>query len=327
MHGSPRAMAPSRSWHSTSAGQWKPRSTTSVSSTASFHVVQGDLLRPPFPTAVEDGGFDIVYSIGVLHHLPDPLAGFRSLLRFVRPGERSRCGCTDTRTTASSDTSSNRCDGSRPRSHRPPYASLLCRSPRHFTASRAASTSASRNPDRTISSAERVCGERRGIHLSTSTRSGLRSARWARPLPTSRGSELAGWFEESDLDDIAITHRLGNSWRGQGRAPTRELVSWGVQLPRRATFVPTALEELDEADDGAPLGRVASRANPARRRGRNGRADALVAAGAARPCSRDGARRDRRLFRTRPRLDLARRPKPLGAARRAPLFGSRTERR
>lgn len=45
------------------------------------HVVQGDIYHPPFRRQ----GFDFVYSIGVLHHLPDPRAGFESLLRFVRP--------------------------------------------------------------------------------------------------------------------------------------------------------------------------------------------------------------------------------------------------
>lgn len=45
-------------------------------------LVQGDVLQPPF----RRGSFDFVYSIGVLHHLPDPEAGFRSLLPLVRPG-------------------------------------------------------------------------------------------------------------------------------------------------------------------------------------------------------------------------------------------------
>lgn len=45
-------------------------------------LVQGDLQRPPFRAA----SFDFVYSIGVLHHLPDPEAGFRALLPLVRPG-------------------------------------------------------------------------------------------------------------------------------------------------------------------------------------------------------------------------------------------------
>ena len=50
------------------------------------HVVQGDIYRPPFRMGTEGGDFDFIYSIGVLHHLPDPRAGFESLLRFVKPG-------------------------------------------------------------------------------------------------------------------------------------------------------------------------------------------------------------------------------------------------
>jgi len=46
------------------------------------YVIQGDLHRPPF--AFES--FDFIYSIGVLHHLPDPEGAFRELLRFLKPG-------------------------------------------------------------------------------------------------------------------------------------------------------------------------------------------------------------------------------------------------
>jgi ubiquinone/menaquinone biosynthesis C-methylase UbiE/uncharacterized protein YbaR (Trm112 family) len=45
-------------------------------------VVQADLHRPPFPNE----SFDFIYSIGVLHHLPDPESAFQSLLRFLKPG-------------------------------------------------------------------------------------------------------------------------------------------------------------------------------------------------------------------------------------------------
>lgn len=45
-------------------------------------IVQGDILRMPFPP----GLFDIGYSIGVLHHMPDPERGFAELARMVRPG-------------------------------------------------------------------------------------------------------------------------------------------------------------------------------------------------------------------------------------------------
>jgi SAM-dependent methyltransferase len=45
-------------------------------------IVQGDLHRAPLPPA----SFDFAYSLGVLHHLPDPEAGFLALTRLVRPG-------------------------------------------------------------------------------------------------------------------------------------------------------------------------------------------------------------------------------------------------
>lgn len=53
--------------------------------TAAFNnvnVVQADLYQLPFATE----SFDFIYSIGVLHHLPDPEAAFRNLLRFLKPG-------------------------------------------------------------------------------------------------------------------------------------------------------------------------------------------------------------------------------------------------
>ena len=46
------------------------------------HVVQADLHNPPF--ALES--FDFIYSIGVLHHLPNPEAAFQNLLRFLKRG-------------------------------------------------------------------------------------------------------------------------------------------------------------------------------------------------------------------------------------------------
>lgn len=55
------------------------RNTDSV---AGVQVVQADLHQPPF--ALES--FDFIYSLGVLHHLPDPEPAFQSLLRFLKPG-------------------------------------------------------------------------------------------------------------------------------------------------------------------------------------------------------------------------------------------------
>jgi SAM-dependent methyltransferase len=45
------------------------------------HLVQGDIYAPPFAS----GTFDFVYSVGVLHHLPDPERGVRTLVPLVRP--------------------------------------------------------------------------------------------------------------------------------------------------------------------------------------------------------------------------------------------------
>jgi SAM-dependent methyltransferase len=46
------------------------------------HLVQADIYNPPFP----QGAFDFAYSIGVLHHLPEPEAGFRRVIALVKPG-------------------------------------------------------------------------------------------------------------------------------------------------------------------------------------------------------------------------------------------------
>ncbi len=48
---------------------------------ATAHVIQGDLLRPPVKRV-----FDVAFSIGVLHHLPDPRAGFDAVRGRVRKG-------------------------------------------------------------------------------------------------------------------------------------------------------------------------------------------------------------------------------------------------
>jgi SAM-dependent methyltransferase len=44
-------------------------------------VVQADLHHPPFAPE----SFDFIYSIGVLHHLPDPEPAFQNLLRYLKP--------------------------------------------------------------------------------------------------------------------------------------------------------------------------------------------------------------------------------------------------
>jgi SAM-dependent methyltransferase len=55
---------------------------TNTASLPNVHVVQADLHHPPFPPEC----FDFIYSIGVLHHLPDPESAFQNLLRYLKPG-------------------------------------------------------------------------------------------------------------------------------------------------------------------------------------------------------------------------------------------------
>lgn len=46
------------------------------------HIIQADLHQLPFRSAT----FDLIYSLGVLHHLPDPLTGLDRVVRHLKPG-------------------------------------------------------------------------------------------------------------------------------------------------------------------------------------------------------------------------------------------------
>lgn len=52
---------------------------------ADYKIIQADL------TAFESDGFDLVYCIGVLHHLQNPHAGFESVIRNTKPDGRFHC--------------------------------------------------------------------------------------------------------------------------------------------------------------------------------------------------------------------------------------------
>ena len=46
------------------------------------HIIQGDIYQPPFKKC-----FDLIFSIGVLHHLPDPREGFRMLVDLLKSND------------------------------------------------------------------------------------------------------------------------------------------------------------------------------------------------------------------------------------------------
>lgn len=50
-------------------------------------IVQGDILNPPF----KKESFDLGYSIGVLHHTPNPRLGFQMLSKVVKTGGKVAC--------------------------------------------------------------------------------------------------------------------------------------------------------------------------------------------------------------------------------------------
>lgn len=57
----------------------------SGSSFRQWRITQGDM------TVFNGADFDLVYSIGVLHHLDNPKAGFDAVVRNVKPGGRFHC--------------------------------------------------------------------------------------------------------------------------------------------------------------------------------------------------------------------------------------------
>jgi len=80
--------------HTQLAAQWGAREVIGIDLSAAVetafratrhlpnaHIVQADIYSLPFARA-----FDYAFSIGVLHHLPDPRGGFKSLASKVKPG-------------------------------------------------------------------------------------------------------------------------------------------------------------------------------------------------------------------------------------------------
>ena len=81
--------------HSKTVSGWAPKDLYSVDlssavdlaakvtgGNAKVHCIQADLLNLPF----RENAFDIVFCVGVLHHLADPFAGLKELWRTLRPG-------------------------------------------------------------------------------------------------------------------------------------------------------------------------------------------------------------------------------------------------
>jgi SAM-dependent methyltransferase len=192
---------------------------TNLSHQPNVRVVQGDLLRPPFRTAGAGGGFDLVYSIGVLHHLPDPYAGFQSLLRFVRPGGTIAVWVYGHENNGFV------------RHVVEPLRRVSTRIPPPMLRGLAWPLALGFH-----GAAKGVYGPLHGTtvgqalpldqYMSSvagfSFRQNYAIVFDQLVAPTAayiRGDELERWFSDNGLVDVVVSHRHGNSWRGKGRIP------------------------------------------------------------------------------------------------------------
>lgn len=182
-------------------------------------VVQGDLLRLPFRTDQPEDGFDLVYSIGVLHHLPDPRAGFLRLVGALRPGGTVAVWVYG---YENNGIVRNVVEPLRRLSTRIP-PSLLRGLAWPLAAGFHATSKGVYRP---------LHGTRVGRRLPLddyltsvadfSFRQNYAIVFDQLVAPTAayiRGPALASWFDDAGLVDVHVTSRHGNSWRGRGRVP------------------------------------------------------------------------------------------------------------
>ena len=179
------------------------------------HIVQGDLNRPPVKRA-----FDFAFSIGVLHHLPDPERGFHALVSRLKPGGaiatwvygREGNGwivhvVTPMREHVTSHLPHALLDGLSALITVPLFAAtkLLYRPLRGTALKRALPY----EPYLSYIS-DFPYREQRSIvfdHLVAPVASYLRR------------DEFAAWYQRAGLQEVSIEHHNANSWRGFGRLP------------------------------------------------------------------------------------------------------------
>jgi SAM-dependent methyltransferase len=184
------------------------------------HVIQGDLLRPPLRTAADGGGFDLVYSIGVLHHLPDPYEGFRTLLRYVRPGGKIAVWVYG---HENNGFVRNVVEPIRRVSTRIPPSALRTLAWPLAVVFHGAAKGIYRPLERTAAGKSLPLHEYMSSVADFSFRQNYGIVFDQLVAPTAayiKGDELRTWFAQNRLEGVHVSHRHGNSWRGQGRVPT-----------------------------------------------------------------------------------------------------------
>lgn len=191
-----------------------------LSGLSNVSVVQGDLLRLPFRRADAGGGFDLVYSIGVLHHLPDPQRGFAALLPYLRPGGTIAIwvyGHENNGVVRHVVEPLRRMTTRLPRSALRGVAYPLA------LAFHGSARGIYRPLERTAAGRALPLSQYMASVADFSFRQNYGIVFDQLSAPTAayiRGRELEGWFASSGLVDVRLSHRHGNSWRGQGRMPS-----------------------------------------------------------------------------------------------------------
>lgn len=179
------------------------------------HVVQADLNHPPVKPV-----FDYAFSIGVLHHLPDPEQGFRALVSRVRPGGH-----------VSAWVYGREGNGWIVHVVSPIREKVTARMPHNLL-----------RPVANLVAAPLFLVSRLFYRPAAGTALGRLLPygdyiRYIAPFPFSehrtivfdhliapvafylRHDEFAGWFERAGLTDVQITHHNANSWCGFARVP------------------------------------------------------------------------------------------------------------
>jgi SAM-dependent methyltransferase len=160
-----------------------------------------------------------VYSIGVLHHLPDPYEGFRSLLRLVRP-----LGTIAVWVYGYENNGfvRNVVEPVRRVSTKVPPPLLRGLAWPIGAAFHGLAKGVYRPLKGTAIGGALPLNEYMASVADFSFRQNYSIVFDQLVAPTAayiKEPELRSWFDENGLEDVVISHRHGNSWRGQGRVP------------------------------------------------------------------------------------------------------------
>jgi SAM-dependent methyltransferase len=183
------------------------------------HVVQGDLLRPPLRKPEQGGGFDLIYSIGVLHHLPDPREGFRRLVEWLRPGGTIAVWVYG---HENNGVVRNVVEPLRRLSTKMPPSVLRGLALPLAAGFHGVAKGVYRPLHGTALGQKLPLDEYMTSVADFGFRQNYTIVFDQLVAPTAvylKGPEVEAWFEEARLENVRISHRHGNSWRGHGRRP------------------------------------------------------------------------------------------------------------